>query len=211
AARHHRPDRRRRGGRPGQAGGLNMDTPTAVERAAAVELLVLDVDGVLTDGQITYTADGVEVKSFHVRDGSGLVVWRKLGKRTAIVSGRASQAVDMRAAELGISPVVQGAPDKAAALRQVLADAGLRPEQACGVAFGVYARFLGAIDGLPELPDELLARRSGDEPFPPASQTVTERKLALAFGPACEEVRYNYKIELPAKGVVIATNQYELD
>ena len=137
-----------------------MDTPTAAGRAAAVELLVLDVDGVLTDGRITYTADGVEVKSFHVRDGSGLVVWRKLGKRTAIVSGRASQAVDMRAAELGISPVVQGAPDKGAALRQVLADTGLRPEQACGVG-----------DDLPDLP---VLRACG---------------LAVAVADACPEAR----------------------
>ena len=137
-----------------------MDTPTAAGRAAAVELLVLDVDGVLTDGRITYTADGVEVKSFHVRDGSGLVVWRKLGKRTAIITGRASQAVDMRAAELGISPVVQGAPDKAAALRQVLADAGLRPEQACGVG-----------DDLPDLP---VLRACG---------------LAVAVADACPEAR----------------------
>src|SRR5690349_22697273 len=95
--------------------------PTVSERCAAVRLLVLDVDGVLTDGRITYTADGVELKSFHVRDGSGIKFWQKFGGRVAIISGRASKAVDVRAAELGVTTVVQGAADKRAALDGVLA------------------------------------------------------------------------------------------
>jgi lipopolysaccharide export system protein LptA len=80
-----------------------------------------------------------------------------------------------------------------------------------GCAYGVYARFLGGIDGLPQLPTELLTRRGDDEPFAPPHQTLTDRKLSLAFGPNCEEVAYSYKVELPAKGIVIATNQYEID
>src|SRR5947208_12919685 len=97
---------------------------TLRERAAGIRLLVLDVDGVLTDGRITYTADGVEVKSFHVRDGSGLVYWQRTGGRVAIVSGRSSTAVDVRAAELRIPHVVQGASDKGVALADVLTATG---------------------------------------------------------------------------------------
>jgi 3-deoxy-D-manno-octulosonate 8-phosphate phosphatase (KDO 8-P phosphatase) len=111
------------------------------ERCAGIELLVLDVDGVLTDGRITYTADGVEVKSFHVRDGSGLVFWQRLGKRVAIISGRASQAVAVRASELGITQVMQGAADKRSAFRTLLETTGLRAEQVCVVG-----------DDLPDLP-----------------------------------------------------------
>ena len=58
---------------------VTESSPSLMERAAGVRLLVLDVDGVLTDGRITYTANGVEVKSFHVRDGSGLAFWQRLG------------------------------------------------------------------------------------------------------------------------------------
>src|SRR5258708_5921469 len=101
------------------------EKPSLAQRAAAVRLLVLDVDGVLTDGRITYTADGVELKSFHVRDGSGLVFWQRLGGQTAIISGRTSKAVDVRAAELGISLVIQGSSDKRADLDRVLEATGL--------------------------------------------------------------------------------------
>src|SRR3954451_21249652 len=95
--------------------------PTLQARCAAVEFLLLDVDGVLTDGGIVYADDGVEIKTFHVRDGSGLALWRKAGKRAGIITGRRSRIVEVRAAELGIDPVVQGAADKMAAFRQVLA------------------------------------------------------------------------------------------
>src|SRR5262245_36173259 len=71
-------------------------------RREPIRLLVLDVDGVLTDGRITYTDSGVEIKSFHVRDGSGLVLWQRTGRQVAIISGRTSRAVEVRATELGI-------------------------------------------------------------------------------------------------------------
>jgi hypothetical protein len=85
---------------------------TLAERCAGIEMLVLDVDGVLTDGSIIYNDTGMELKKFHVRDGSGLKVWHKLGKRAAIITGRSSRAVDIRAAELEIAPVIQGAASK---------------------------------------------------------------------------------------------------
>lgn len=103
---------------------------TLAQRCAGIELLVLDVDGVLTDGRIIYSDAGTEVKEFHVRDGSGLKLWHWLGKRAAIITGRTSRIVEVRAAELDVQTVVQGAPDKLPALQRVLTDLGLRVDQA---------------------------------------------------------------------------------
>ncbi|MBY0456464.1 MAG: phenylphosphate carboxylase subunit delta, partial [Gemmataceae bacterium] len=88
-----------------------LQSPDLAARAAKIELLLLDVDGVLTDGRIVYSDDGRELKSFHVRDGSGLKLWHAAGKRSAIVSGRRTPAVERRAAELGMPPVLQGRDD----------------------------------------------------------------------------------------------------
>jgi len=107
--------------------------PPLAQRVRAVELLVLDVDGVLTDGRITYTDAGAEVQSFHVRDGSALVLWRRAGKRTAIVTGRGSAALDRRAKELNIDVVKQHAADKSAALAAVLQQCGVESHAVCAV------------------------------------------------------------------------------
>ncbi len=104
---------------------------TLAERCRAIELLVLDVDGVLTDGRIIYTDDGTETKEFHVRDGSGMKAWRSLGKQTVIITGRRSKAVERRAAELGIVQLHQGVDDKRAVYLSVLTTGGWKPEQAC--------------------------------------------------------------------------------
>jgi 3-deoxy-D-manno-octulosonate 8-phosphate phosphatase (KDO 8-P phosphatase) len=111
------------------------------DRFARIELLLLDVDGVLTDGRVTYSDDGHELKSFHVRDGSAIKYWRKSGKRVAILSGRSSPAVARRAAELGIDFVVQGTDEKLLALRRILTETGLWADQVCAVG-----------DDLPDLP-----------------------------------------------------------
>lgn len=88
-----------------------------LKRASGVRLLVLDVDGVLTDGRIYLGPSGEEVKVFHVRDGSAIARARAAGIEVALLSGRASPAVCRRARELGIREVHQGVRDKAAALR----------------------------------------------------------------------------------------------
>ena len=103
------------------------------ERIAPIELLVLDVDGVLTDGSIVYGNDHLELKAFHVRDGVGLRFWKDAGKRVALISGRASAAVTRRAAELEIEPVIQGAAKKLIALREILKVANLSPMQVCAI------------------------------------------------------------------------------
>ena len=102
-------------------------------RCGPIELLLVDVDGVLTDGVIAIDDRGVETKHFFVRDGSAIALWRKAGKRAAILSGRRAPLVDKRAAELGISPVIQGVRDKGPPFRELLAALGLQPSQVCYV------------------------------------------------------------------------------
>jgi 3-deoxy-D-manno-octulosonate 8-phosphate phosphatase (KDO 8-P phosphatase) len=104
---------------------------TLQHRCLAIELLIVDVDGVLTSGGIVYADSGLEIKTFHVRDGSGLKAWQQAGKQAAIITGRSSPVVDLRARELDIPCVVQGVSDKAAVLRHVLETTGCRPEQVC--------------------------------------------------------------------------------
>jgi YrbI family 3-deoxy-D-manno-octulosonate 8-phosphate phosphatase len=106
------------------------DLPARCQR---IEMLVLDVDGVLTDGSIIYTNDGAEIKAFHVRDGSGLKWWTQLGKKAGIITGRQSALVERRAAELGISAVRQGVEDKKATFLQMVQANGVRAEAACYV------------------------------------------------------------------------------
>jgi len=94
-----------------------------------IELLVLDVDGVLTDGRITYNDRGEEIKSFHVRDGSGMKYWKRCGRKLAIVTGRSSPAVTRRAEELGVDAVRMNARNKLAALAEVLDELGVSPDR----------------------------------------------------------------------------------
>jgi len=136
-----------------------VDSSDLRARCAAIDLLIVDVDGVLTDGGIIYSDDGAEVKQFHVRDGSGLKIWQFVGKRSALITGRRSKVVEVRAAELGIDPVIQGTPEKMPAYRDLLAKGGWRPEQVC---------FVG--DDVPDLP---ILRNCG---------------LAVAVADACPEV-----------------------
>jgi YrbI family 3-deoxy-D-manno-octulosonate 8-phosphate phosphatase len=137
----------------------NRPPLTLQDRWTAIELLVLDVDGVLTDGGIVYGSGGLEVKQFHVRDGSGLKYWHLAGKRSAILTGRSSPVVETRAAELGIATVVQGAADKLQAYRRLLDETETSPEAVCYVG-----------DDLPDLPP---LRHCG---------------LAVAVADACPEV-----------------------
>jgi len=102
-------------------------------RMHAVRLIVLDVDGVLTDGSIVYSDSGEELKRFHVRDGSGLKLWQHAGMHAAILSGRSSPAVTRRAAELGVRVVLQGRADKHAALTEILAATGCAAAEACAI------------------------------------------------------------------------------
>jgi 3-deoxy-D-manno-octulosonate 8-phosphate phosphatase (KDO 8-P phosphatase) len=94
-----------------------------------VKLLLMDCDGVLTDGRITLVEGGDEQKSFHTRDGHGLVMLHRAGLRSGIISGRTSRLVSMRAADLGIACVRQGAHDKLAVFEELLAEAAVEPSE----------------------------------------------------------------------------------
>jgi 3-deoxy-D-manno-octulosonate 8-phosphate phosphatase (KDO 8-P phosphatase) len=132
---------------------------TLAERCRAIELLVVDVDGVLTDGSIVYADNEVELKAFHVRDGSGLKLWQRAGKQSAIITGRRSPVVDVRAMEVGIAHVVQGQAEKREAFESLLRSTGLTAGQAC---------YIG--DDLPDLP------------------VLQQVGLAAAVADACPEV-----------------------
>jgi len=112
-----------------------------------VELLALDVDGVLTYGSIIVDDRNAELKRFNVRDGFGIVLWQKLGFRTAIITGRDVPVTEHRAAQLKIEFVIQGAADKSEALDQLCRRAGVTPAQVA---------FVG--DDWPDLP---IMRRVG--------------------------------------------------
>lgn len=97
-------------------------------RARRIRLLVLDVDGVMTDGRLHFGPEGEALKVFHVRDGAGLVALRRAGVALAIVSGRSSTAVAARARELGIEHVRQGVADKGVELENLCTQLGIGPD-----------------------------------------------------------------------------------
>jgi 3-deoxy-D-manno-octulosonate 8-phosphate phosphatase (KDO 8-P phosphatase) len=127
------------------------------DRCRLIELLVLDVDGVLTDGAIMIDDRGIESKHFHVRDGAGIALWRKAGKQVAILSGRSAACVNIRAAELGIAPVVQGSTDKRESILKLLKEFGLEARQVCvmGDDLADLAMFAGS--GLAACPADAAA------------------------------------------------------
>ncbi len=105
---------------------LNAETRARVER---VKLLALDVDGVLTNGQLIYHADGTESKAFDVQDGHGIKMLKHAGIETVLISGRSSRLVDKRAADLGINEVVQKVKDKVQILEKLLSERDLKFEE----------------------------------------------------------------------------------
>jgi 3-deoxy-D-manno-octulosonate 8-phosphate phosphatase (KDO 8-P phosphatase) len=100
-------------------------------RWAAIRLLALDVDGVLTDGTVRIHSDGTESKVYSILDGMGLVMLRKAGIPVALISGRPSAATTARAKELQIPHLIQGRTDKLMALQELAAELRLESEQIC--------------------------------------------------------------------------------
>jgi 3-deoxy-D-manno-octulosonate 8-phosphate phosphatase (KDO 8-P phosphatase) len=129
-------------------------------RCQPIRLVIFDVDGVLTDGRITITGNGLESKSFHVRDGLGLRLLRQAGIKVAFLTGRTSDAVAWRAAELEVDIIYQGVKDKTAPFDEMVIREGLSDDQVAVAG-----------DDLVDLP---LMRRAG---------------LALAPADAVDEVR----------------------
>ncbi len=135
-------------------------SPELSERAARVSVLVLDVDGVLTDGRIVYADYGDELKFFDVQDGAGLVFWHRMGLRSAIITARSSRLLQRRAKEMRIDLVRQKQLLKLPAYEALLKRLRVTDEQVCAIG-----------DDLMELP---VLRRAG---------------LAVAVPNAVEEVR----------------------
>ena len=98
-------------------------------RARRIKLLLMDCDGVLTDGRLWLTSDGDEQKAFHARDGQGISLLHRAGLQTGIITGRTSSAVDRRAQDLKMSYVRQYAKDKIKALEEILAEAGVTTDE----------------------------------------------------------------------------------
>lgn len=121
--------------------GAEEFPPSALEAARSVDLLILDVDGVMTDGRLYYASDGSESKAFHAQDGAAIKMLQAAGIPVAIISGRASEATARRASELGVAHVYQGAHDKTAALRALCEASGIAAE-----------RMAHAGDDIPDLP-----------------------------------------------------------
>ncbi len=111
------------------------------QRCQEIELVLADVDGVLTGGQIIFDNQGIESKQFHIRDGMGIRLWQRAGYKFGLITGRSSHIVKIRAAELGIEIVRQTAEDKLPVAQEMLAQLGVEARQTC---------YIG--DDLPDLP-----------------------------------------------------------
>lgn len=142
----------------------------AEQRCQPIEMILSDVDGVLTDGGIVMDNQGIETKRFHVRDGMGIRLWHKAGYRFGLITVRSSHIVKMRVAELGIEIIRQGADDKLNTARQIMAQYHLEPRQVC---------YIG--DDLPDL------------------AAISAAGLGVAVADACAEVRSaaHYVTSLP--------------
>ncbi|MCG8584599.1 MAG: HAD hydrolase family protein [Pirellulales bacterium] len=114
---------------------------TQDDRLKKIRAILSDVDGVLTDGRVVIDNQGIESKQFHIRDGMGIRLWQKAGNHFAIVTGRSSHVVQIRATELGIETVRQGVGTKLPVVHEILENLGLEPAEAC---------YIG--DDLPDIP-----------------------------------------------------------
>lgn len=140
---------------------MKTKTPSGVAR---IRLLVLDVDGVLTDGVLVYGASGEETKRFHVRDGLAIQVARRAGVEIAVVSGRASPAVTRRMSELGVVEVHQGVADKESLLRALLARLGVKAAETAVMGDDLVDLPVMRIAGLAMAPADAVSevRRAAD-------------------------------------------------
>jgi len=135
--------------------------PDIVRRAAGIECLLTDVDGVLTNGTILLSSDE-ELKQFHVWDGSGIKYAQRAGLRVGFITGRRSETVARRAAELGVEDLHMGAIRKLPVLEEVMARHGLEPQQIAYVGddlidIPILTR-VGLAAAVPEAHEEVLSR-----------------------------------------------------
>jgi len=140
---------------------------------ADIQLLALDVDGVLTDGTMIINADGTESKSFNLLDGHGIRMWQRAGLKVAFLSGRTSEATKHRAEQLEVEYVYQDCFDKLPALKKLLEQLALSEQQVAYIGDDLmdlpvisYAGFgvavANAVDEVKQRADYVTTRRGGD-------------------------------------------------
>ena len=101
------------------------------DRCRNIELILSDVDGVLTDGGILYDNQGIEIKKFHIRDGLGIKLWQRAGHKFGVLTARTSHIVKVRATELGVDIIRQGFETKLPVAREILRELRLPAENVC--------------------------------------------------------------------------------
>jgi 3-deoxy-D-manno-octulosonate 8-phosphate phosphatase (KDO 8-P phosphatase) len=138
-----------------------------------IKLLILDVDGVLTDGKITYTESGEEIKSFNVKDGLGIKLLQKAGIEVAIISGRKSKVTEIRANELGIEKIFQGIADKKEIFNELINELKITKEETAFIGddfndvsllkeVGYSATVLNSPNELKEIVDVVINAKGGE-------------------------------------------------
>jgi 3-deoxy-D-manno-octulosonate 8-phosphate phosphatase (KDO 8-P phosphatase) len=143
------------------------------DRIAKIELLVLDVDGVMTDGRIIVDDHGEEIKYFNVKDGHGLKLLMRAGIEVIIISGRKSRAVDYRAENLGIHEIYQGVEDKGSLFQKLVQRKKLTRDRVCAMGddlpdlavFNQSGVSIAVADAVPEVRDAasfITKNRGGD-------------------------------------------------
>lgn len=143
------------------------------EKAVKIKLVILDVDGVLTDGKIIYDSEGRELKAFNIHDGHGIKLLHTIGIKTAIITGRQSKVVEIRAAELGITDVYQKARDKKSVYRELLNRYQLMDENVAFIgddlidlsilkSVGFAVAVFNAVDEVKEYAHMITKRRGGE-------------------------------------------------
>lgn len=139
---------------------------------ADIKLLVLDVDGVLTDGTVIINPDGSESKGFNVFDGHGIRMWKRAGLKVAFLSGRLSQPTKLRAQQLGVDYCIQDCRDKLSALKKLLEQLGIGAEETAFIGddlmdlqairyVGFGAAVANAVDEIKQCADYVTTRPGG--------------------------------------------------
>ncbi len=138
-----------------------------------IKLIILDVDGCLSDGKLIYSADSIESKNFNVKDGLGITTWIKMGNQVAIITGRNSKIVQKRAEELGVQHIYQGIRDKDRVLREIVNSLGLNFYEVSAIGddlndynmLNLVGRSFTPKDGVKEIKEivnKVLSRSGGD-------------------------------------------------
>jgi 3-deoxy-D-manno-octulosonate 8-phosphate phosphatase (KDO 8-P phosphatase) len=151
----------------------------------AIELIVLDVDGCLSDGKVIYSERGEELKAFDVKDGLGIATWIRMGKRVAIITGRESDIVQRRAKELGIEYCEQGVKNKKKRLKKIVEKLDIDLESVAGIgddyndylmlkSVGLSFSPSDAIEEIKDIVNIVLNRRGGDGAVREMIDTIVE-------------------------------------